>query len=100
MSFRTIKSFHNQLYFGQEFEVFSKDQRQDQTITRQGNVRVYSTKDSKTVSAVDLEHLSQEVASEVESLIDNYKPERNLTSPVEMKILLTDELPVFQHPRR
>jgi len=26
--------------------------------------------------------LSQEVASEVESLIDNYKPERNLTSPV------------------
>jgi len=59
-----------------------------------------STKDSKTVSAVDLEHLSQEVASEVESLIDNYNPERNLTSPVEMKILLTDELPVYQHPRR
>jgi len=49
---------------------------------------------------VDLEHLSQEVTSEVELLIDNYKPERNLTSPVEMKILLTDELPVFQHPRR
>jgi len=34
-----------------------------------------STKDSKTVSAVHLEHLSHEVASEVESLIDNYKPE-------------------------
>jgi len=58
-----------------------------------------STKDCKTVSAVDVEHLSQEVASEVESLIDNYKPEKNLTSPVEMKILLTVELPVFQNPR-
>jgi len=44
--------------------------------------------------------LDQEVASEVESLIESYKPKRNLTSPVEMKILLTDELPVFQHPRR
>jgi len=59
-----------------------------------------STKDFKTASAVDLERLSQEVASEVESVIDNYNPERNLTSPVEMKILLTDELPVYQHPRR
>jgi len=59
-----------------------------------------SAKDSKTVSEVDLDHLSQEVASEVESLIDNCKPERSLFSPFEMKILLTDELPVFQHPRR
>jgi len=47
-----------------------------------------------------VEHLSQEIASEVESLIESYNPKRNLTSPVEMKILLTDDLPVFQHPRR
>jgi len=44
-----------------------------------------------SVSSVDLEHLSPELASEVESLIDRYKPERNLTSPIKVKILLKVE---------
>jgi len=78
----------------------SDNNQAGQDISEFESLCMISTKDSKTVSEVDLEHLSQEVASEVESLIETYKPKRNLTSPVEMKILLTDELPVFQHPRR
>jgi len=33
-------------------------------------------------------------------LIDSYKPQRNVNSKVEMTIVVKDELPVFQHPRR
>jgi len=69
-----------------------------QLISEFESLCMISTKDSKTVSEVDLEHLSQKVVFEVESLIEIYKPKRNLTSPVEMKILLKGELPVFQHP--
>lgn len=47
-----------------------------------------------------LTHLSQEQASKVKTMINNYHPRRNVESTVRMKLLLTDELPVFQHPRR
>jgi len=56
-----------------------------QLISEFESLCMISTKDSKTVSAVDLEHLSQEVASEVESLIESYKPKRILISPVERR---------------
>lgn len=50
--------------------------------------------------SVDLSHLNKSMGLEIRALIENYKPVRNAKSPVEMKVLLTDEIPVFHRPRR
>ncbi|XP_070075626.1 uncharacterized protein [Drosophila takahashii] len=49
---------------------------------------------------VELSHLPYLQQSVVKRMIEDYKPKRNVHCPVEMKILLTDESPVFQHARR
>lgn len=49
---------------------------------------------------VDLSHLSSVQKEKALSLIGDYKPIRNCSTPVKMKILLIDDLPVFQQPRR
>ncbi|KAM8718663.1 hypothetical protein ACLKA7_001384 [Drosophila subpalustris] len=49
---------------------------------------------------LELPHLNPFQQKEVVQLIHSYKPIRNPSSPIEMKIVLTDELPVYQHPRR
>ncbi|XP_036347914.1 uncharacterized protein LOC118757296, partial [Rhagoletis pomonella] len=49
---------------------------------------------------IDLCHLQPLEASAVEVLIKNYAPVRNQKSPVEMKIVLTDDYPVHEGPRR
>jgi len=49
---------------------------------------------------LDLLHLSNNIRSAVVGLVQNYKLLKPESSPVEMKILLTDEVPVYQRPRR
>lgn len=46
-----------------------------------------------------LTHLSQKQARKVKVMVKNYQPRRNVESTVRMKLPLTDELPVYQHPR-
>jgi len=45
-------------------------------------------------------HLSNDIRSVVVGLVQNYKPLKIESSPLERKILLTDEVPVFQRARR
>ncbi|XP_018799510.1 PREDICTED: uncharacterized protein LOC108975469 [Bactrocera latifrons] len=52
------------------------------------------------VGEVDLSHLDKEKATIVRRLVANYKPTGNSNSPVEMKILLSDDTPVYENPRR
>jgi len=49
---------------------------------------------------IDLYHLNQSQQSAVKSLIEEYAPERNANALVQMKIILKDEIPAYQHPRR
>lgn len=48
----------------------------------------------------DLSHLPKENVVEVKRLIKEYTPERRKPSPISMKLILTDEIPVYQRPRR
>lgn len=50
---------------------------------------------------VDLEHLDCNLKSEVEEIISDYNPKKiKNDSPIEMKIILADDNPVYQRPRR
>jgi len=49
---------------------------------------------------LDLLHLRNDTRSAVVGLVQNYKPLKPESSPVEMKILLTDEVPVYHRHRR
>jgi len=49
---------------------------------------------------LDLHHLSNDIRSVVVGLVQNYKPLKPESSPVEMEVLLTDKDPVYQRPRR
>lgn len=51
-------------------------------------------------SEIDLAHLLKEDKERVLSLIKSYEPIKPDKSPVEMKIILTDDIPVFHRPRR
>lgn len=53
-----------------------------------------------TEGELDLSHLKRADAERIQSLVTSYEPQRNTESPVEMKILLTDDIPVYQQPRR
>ncbi|XP_036347667.1 uncharacterized protein LOC118757045, partial [Rhagoletis pomonella] len=48
----------------------------------------------------DLAHLNKGLASAVRQMIDEYKPTKDNSPSVNMKIILTDEVPVYQPPRR
>lgn len=50
--------------------------------------------------AVDLGYVSKNNAVAVRCLVESYKPEEIDTSPISMKIILSDEIPIFQRPRR
>ncbi|XP_018793508.1 PREDICTED: nucleosome assembly protein 1-like 3 [Bactrocera latifrons] len=52
------------------------------------------------VDEADLSHLNKEQATVVRRMVANYKPTSNSNSPVEMKILLSDDTPVYENPRR
>ncbi|XP_049308624.1 uncharacterized protein LOC125777577 [Bactrocera dorsalis] len=49
---------------------------------------------------VNVSHLPVEQADAVKEMVGAYIPVRNFKSPVEMKILLIDDNPVFERPRR
>jgi len=51
-------------------------------------------------SKIDLSQLSQPEAKKVLEMIEQYCPIRNTNAPVEMEIVLKDDVPVYQHPRR
>ncbi|XP_049316423.1 uncharacterized protein LOC115065965 [Bactrocera dorsalis] len=48
----------------------------------------------------DLAHLDEHSKEEVEMLIGQYEPKRLKFSPIEMKIIVKDDIPVHQPPRR
>lgn len=53
------------------------------------------------VPEIDLNHIKDEnVKAKVQSMIENYKPKIPEKSQVEMKICLTDEIPVYEKARR
>ena len=47
-----------------------------------------------------LEHLSVRRASEVDQLVRYYNPQKIIPSPINMKLILTDEMPIFHRPQR
>jgi len=49
---------------------------------------------------IDVGHLERPIAKTVKDLINNYKPEKKKDRPIQMKILLNDEYPVYERPRR
>ncbi|XP_049318244.1 uncharacterized protein LOC125780300, partial [Bactrocera dorsalis] len=59
-----------------------------------------SLNERKDETTVNLGHLSKGLAKEVKSLVDKYKSSGKCISPVKMEIVLTDEIPVYQRPRR
>lgn len=56
---------------------------------------------SKSVDPqIELDHLQPDTRKTVMSLIMNYSCVKKKPSPIEMKIILSDEIPVYQRPRR
>ncbi|GFU14627.1 retrovirus-related Pol polyprotein from transposon 297 [Trichonephila clavipes] len=50
---------------------------------------------------LDLRHVeNRQIKKELEKLIQEYKPEKTASTDVKMRIILKDEEPVCQHPRR
>ncbi|GFT06102.1 retrovirus-related Pol polyprotein from transposon 17.6 [Trichonephila clavipes] len=50
---------------------------------------------------LDLRHVeNRQIKKELEKLIQDYKPEKTASTDVTMRIILKDEEPVSQHPRR
>ncbi|GFX97001.1 retrovirus-related Pol polyprotein from transposon opus [Trichonephila clavipes] len=50
---------------------------------------------------LDLRHVeNRQIKKELEKLIQDYKPEKTASTDVTMRIILKDEEPVWQHPRR
>ena len=49
---------------------------------------------------LELNHLSKRNKETVSRLISKYKPQKRAESLVEMKIILKDDIPVYQRPRR
>ncbi|GFT60026.1 retrovirus-related Pol polyprotein from transposon 412 [Trichonephila clavipes] len=50
---------------------------------------------------LDLRHVeNRQIKKELEKLIQDYKPEKRASTDVTMRIILKDEEPVCQHPRR
>lgn len=43
---------------------------------------------------------NKEIRNEVENLIRNYKPQKTKTSPIQLKLILTDDIPIYQRARR
>jgi len=65
-----------------------------------GSLCMITLEQTETKKDIELSHLPHSQRGIVKRMIDEYKPKRNIHCPVEMKIILTDESPVFQHPRR
>jgi len=56
--------------------------------------------EQSVVDRIGLSRLYSLKRSEVEKLITGYEPKQTIRFPVEMKIILEDDVPIFQHPRQ
>ncbi|XP_065356157.1 uncharacterized protein LOC135950549 [Calliphora vicina] len=54
----------------------------------------------KPSTEVNIDHLNRSFKTKVIQAITEYKPQMNVQSPVKMNIVLKDDLPVYQRPRR
>lgn len=53
------------------------------------------------INLVDTSHImDSDVRKEIEILVENYKPDKKVDVPVEMKLILKDDEPVYEPPRR
>ncbi|GFX95676.1 retrovirus-related Pol polyprotein from transposon 17.6 [Trichonephila clavipes] len=56
---------------------------------------------AENLQELDLRHVeNRQIKKELEKLIQDYKPEKTASTDVTMRIILKDEEPVCQHPRR
>ncbi|GFW32013.1 hypothetical protein TNCV_2600401 [Trichonephila clavipes] len=56
---------------------------------------------AENLQELDLRHVeNHQIKKELEKLIQDYKPEKTASTDVTMRIILKDEEPVCQHPRR
>lgn len=66
-----------------------------------GRIRAINYVETDNVPEVDLSHIKDEnIKSTVQTMVQNYKPKIPEKSKVEMKICLTDEIPVYEKARR
>lgn len=66
-----------------------------------GKIRAINYVDEEMVPEVNLSHMKDEyVKSKVQTMVQSYKPKIPEKSQVEMKICLTDEVPVYEKARR
>jgi len=50
---------------------------------------------------ISIEHVKNwQIRQQLTTLINNYRPMKKYTSPIEMKIIMMDETPVYEPPRR
>lgn len=49
---------------------------------------------------LELDHLEKNVADRVSTIVNGYKPRNDFESPVKMRIVVKDDIPVYQRPRR
>jgi len=56
--------------------------------------------EQSVVDRIGLSRLYSLKRSEVEKLITGYEPKQTIRFPVEMKIILEDDVPIFQHTRQ
>ncbi|GFX78490.1 retrovirus-related Pol polyprotein from transposon opus [Trichonephila clavipes] len=59
------------------------------------------SKNKMLLTELDVRHVeNRQIKKELEKLIQDYKPEKTASTDVTMRIILKDEEPVCQHPRR
>lgn len=64
-------------------------------------IRAVDYYDRSNEPIVDLDHIKDiQVREEVQTMIKNYSPKIPVKSCVQMKVCLTDEVPVYEKPRR
>ncbi|GFT34247.1 RVP domain-containing protein [Trichonephila clavipes] len=70
-------------------------------ISRQRAERLIQISAENLQEELDLRHVeNRQIKKELEKLIQDYKPEKTASTDVTMRIILKDEEPVCQHPRR
>lgn len=85
----------------QKINIIRKEEKSDEKIESEINRlnKIYYV-GKKEQSEADLSHLTKCDSKLVNELITNYVPTRTHECPVEMEIILTDEIPVSIKPRR
>uniref|UniRef100_W8C8Q1 RNA-directed DNA polymerase n=1 Tax=Ceratitis capitata TaxID=7213 RepID=W8C8Q1_CERCA len=77
-----------------------KENNASQLIHEFKDICMMAGTDTESKIQIELTYLNQNLAARVNHIIDSYNPIKGAKSPVEMKILLIDEQPVYERPRR